>query len=58
MASCDDPCAFIDLPEEDQVRGMCRKLGRWLYGMRGAAHGWEKEYTSKMVNVAGFRVGV
>ena len=56
-AICDDPGAFVDLPDEDTDEGMCGKLRRWLYGMRGAANGWEKEYTGKMTKEACFKVG-
>ena len=44
---CTDPCAYVELPPEDAEDGMCGKLRRWLYGMRGAASGWEQEYGKK-----------
>jgi hypothetical protein len=57
-AVCEDTCAFVSLPDEDLEEGYCGKLNRWLYGMRGAAHGWEKEFTHKLTCVAGFKVGL
>ena len=55
-AKCDDEDAFVELPEEDWEEGRCGKLRRWLYGMRGAAQGWERDYQMKMSGV-GFVVG-
>ena len=39
---------YVELPEEAQANGKCGKLLRWLYGMRGAAQRWEKEFTHKL----------
>jgi hypothetical protein len=50
-AKCDDEDAFIELPEEDREEGRCGKLRRWLYGMRGAAQGWERDFQMKMTDV-------
>ena len=38
---------YVELPEEAEAPGKCGKLKRWLYGMRGAAQGWERNYTEK-----------
>ena len=41
-ATCEEP-SFVELTSEDAraVAGACGRLNRWLYGMRGAAHGWK-----------------
>ena len=40
-AFCLEP-AYIEYPvEADRPFGECGQLVRWLYGMRGAAQGWE-----------------
>jgi hypothetical protein len=56
-APCKEP-SFVELPSEDTraVAGTCGRLNRWLYGMRGAAHGWELHYQA-MMRTIGFRVG-
>ncbi len=38
-------------------RGKCARLNRHLYGTRGAAAGWEDEYTAYMIEL-GFRRGL
>ena len=39
---------YVELPEEAEAKdGKCGKLLRWLYGMRPAAQGWEKDYSKK-----------
>ena len=43
---CDEEVC-VELPEEAEAPGKCGKLKRWLYGMRGAAQGWERNYTEK-----------
>jgi hypothetical protein len=50
-AICDDEEAYIELPLEDAEEGKCAKLMRWLYGMRGAARSWEKQWRSKFESV-------
>ena len=42
---------FVELPEEAQAPGKCGRLRRWLYGMRGAAQGWEKNYKERMQSI-------
>ena len=42
---CDED-AYIELPEEVGVVGMCARLEYWLYGMRPAARAWEDLYAS------------
>ena len=49
-AECDDQI-YVELPEEAEAPGKCGLLKRWLYGMRGAAQGWEKHYTAKLLDV-------
>ena len=41
-ATCEDPCAFVELPPEDSEEGKCGKLRRWLYGMRGELMGGKR----------------
>ena len=39
-AACDKDHMYVSLPEESgALPGMCGRLLRWLYGMRGAAQG-------------------
>ncbi len=38
----------MELPREDHEEGMCGKLGKAMYGTRGAAQNWEMEYTEMM----------
>ena len=48
-APCDQEGLYVKLPPEAGAsEGKCARLKRWLYGMRGAAQGWEDEFTSKM----------
>ncbi len=48
---------FIELPEEDQERGMCGELDKSMYGTRDAALNWEWEYTEFMTKQGGFKKG-
>ena len=48
--------AYVDLPPECSKPGVCGKLQYWLYGMRPASHGWQEEYTRRLVGM-GFVVG-
>ena len=43
-------------PEANRPRGECGQLVRWLYGMRGAASGWEEEFDTQ-VSKHGFTRG-
>ena len=56
-AVCEED-AFVEIPPESILyqEGKCGKLKRWLYGMRPAAQGWQKDYTAKLTG-AGFVVG-
>ena len=48
---------FVDLPPEDPDSGsMCAQLLRHMYGTRGAADGWQEEYSTALVGL-GFRQG-
>ena len=47
---------YVDLPDEDVEEGMCGKLCKSMYGTRGTAQNWEKEYESFMKRI-GFRQG-
>ena len=49
-APCEDE-VYVELPKEAGAPGKCGKLRRWLYGMRPAAAGWEKEYVTKLATV-------
>jgi len=43
---------YVRLPKEaGAAEGKVGRLKRWLYGMRGAAQGWEKEWQSKMESI-------
>ena len=54
----DEP-TYVDLPPEDpDCQGMCARLDRHMYGTRGAADGWQQEYSSTMVKVLKFRQGL
>ena len=56
-AECNQGNIFVELPPEAKAEpGMCGRLKRWLYGMRGAAQGWETEFTEKLESI-GFRRG-
>ena len=57
-AACEKDDVFVALPAEAGAgENMCGRLLRWLYGMRGAAQGWEREYSDKLAEV-GFIRGV
>eukprot|EP00974_Lingulodinium_polyedra_P091816 8899423-Lingulodinium_polyedra.AAC.1 len=43
-----DEVAVVELPEEFWEFGRFAKLKRWLYGVRKAASGWEKDFASKL----------
>ena len=46
-AECNQENIFVELPPEANAQpGMCGRLIRWLYGMRGAAKGWENSQRS------------
>jgi len=48
---------FVDLPPEDpDSEGMCAQLLRHMYGTRGAADGWQEEYSTALISL-GFRQG-
>ena len=48
-APCDQEDLYVKLPPEAGApERICARLKRWLYGMRGAAQGWEDEFTTKM----------
>ncbi len=54
----DDTPIFVELPNEDPEHGRkCGRLRRHLYGTRGAAAGWEDEYTLFLEEI-GFRRGL
>ena len=56
-AECKQENVFVELPPEAEAQpGTCGKLLRWLYGMRGAAKGWEGEFTEKLEST-GFKRG-
>jgi hypothetical protein len=52
----EDECAFIELPGKNGAKGSCKRLRRWLYGMRPAAAAWEADYVEKLVGI-GFKQG-
>ena len=52
-----EPPTFVDLPPEDgDCQHMCAQLLRHMYGTRGAADGWQEEYSTTLVRL-GFRQG-
>ena len=53
---CEQDDVYVQLPEEAGAEGKCGRLRRWLYGMRGAAQGWEDDYVKKLLGV-GFKRG-
>jgi hypothetical protein len=56
-AACDKPHMYVNLPAEAGAPpGVCGRLLRWLYGMRGAAQGWETEFGEKLESI-GFTKG-
>ena len=49
---------YVELPPEaGAAPGMCGKLLRWLYGMRGAAQAWGSHYSAKLEEI-GFEQGM
>ena len=51
-AACDKPHTYVQLPVEAEAPpGVCGRLLRWLYGMRGAAQRWENEFGGKMLSL-------
>ena len=43
---------FVDLPPEDPDHGtMCARLLRHMYGTRGAADGWQEEYSCTLISL-------
>ncbi len=53
-----DDLTYVDLPPEDDDHGrMCGLLVHHMYGTRGAADGWQEEYSTTLVSM-GFRQGV
>jgi hypothetical protein len=53
----EDERAYVSMPEGCCKPGRCGRLKRWLYGMRPAAHAWEKDYTSKF-KILGLVAGI
>ena len=52
-----DKPTFVDLPAEDPDHAtQCGQLLRHMYGTRGAADGWQEEYSTMLVRL-GFRQG-
>ena len=52
-----EPATFVELPQEDPDReSMCAQLLRHMYGTRGAADGWQEEYSTLLVSL-GFKQG-
>ena len=52
-----DKPTFVDLPNEDADHvEQCGQLLRHMYGTRGAADGWQEEYSTMLVR-HGFRQG-
>ena len=48
---------FVNLPPEDKdTQDMCAQLLRHMYGTRGAADGWQEEYSTMLIRL-GFRQG-
>ncbi len=39
--TCDDEVC-VERPEEERRPGLCARVKRWLYGMRGAAQSWAR----------------
>ena len=44
-----DEEAYVELPKEAETPRKCVLLRRRLYGMRGAAQGWERHYSKKLL---------
>jgi len=54
----DDDETYVELPAEEPGFGeMCAKLLRHMYGTRGAADGWQEQYSTTLVAM-GFRQGM
>ena len=54
----EDDQTFVDLPREDPQAGVLRaRLLRHMYGTRGAADGWQEEYSTTLVGL-GFIQGL
>jgi hypothetical protein len=54
----EDTPVFVELPPEDPEHGRkCGRLKRHLYGTRGAAAGWEDEYSAFLQDI-GFQRGL
>ncbi len=52
-----DAPTFVNLPAEDaDHQHMCAQLQRHMYGTRGAADGWQEEYSTTLIRL-GFRQG-
>ena len=52
-----EPPTFVNLPTEDGDHlDMCAQLLRHMYGTRGAADGWQEEYSTLLIRL-GFRQG-
>ena len=53
-----DDLTYVALPSEDpDSQGMCGLLARHMYGTRGAADGWQEEYSTSLVDM-GFVQGM
>ena len=53
----DSPPVFVELPHEDADHGVkCAQLLRHMYGTRGAADGWQEEYSTMLLSL-GFTQG-
>ena len=47
-----DPPTFVCLPSEDpEHETMCGRLLRHMYGTRGAADGWQEEYSTTLISL-------
>ena len=53
--TCDEE-VYVALPIEAAAPGKCGRLRKWLYGCRGAAQGWEEDYTTRLEEI-GFKAG-
>ena len=51
------PKVYVQLPKEDESRGMCGRLNKSMYGSRYAAQNWEFAYCEFMTN-SGFTEGL
>jgi hypothetical protein len=53
----ESPPVFVELPHEDADHGnKCAQLLRHMYGTRGAADGWQEEYSTMLLSL-GFTQG-